>query len=325
MRLPHALSALTLLLAPWAAQSQSTEAEFDRLWEQAQTAEAEALARQRLQANPKDDVALWAWARSVAGNPSKRAEVVAKAESCVAERPQSARCHHALGSLYGAMATSSGMTEGIKLAGKIKEHLRLAAELDPRHFTMRADLIQFDLQAPGIVGGSVRQAVTQAQSYASIDPHRAKLLRAQVHLYEKEFSEAAVLLGSVPSGADPNLLSDFNDALSNLGFAQIQTKQYEPALKTFDRVLAQNPQHAASHFGRGRSLLELQQLDKAIASIERAVLINPRLNGYYRLGLAYQAKGDKPKAIAALQQALSLNLNGKAAEDARKRLAELGV
>jgi tetratricopeptide (TPR) repeat protein len=71
--------------------------------------------------------------------------------------------------------------------------------------------------------------------------------------------------------------------------------------------------------------LELQQLDKAIASIERAVLINPRLNGYYRLGLAYQAKGDKPKAIAALQQALSLNLNGKAAEDARKRLAELGV
>jgi tight adherence protein B len=53
-----------------------------------------------------------------------------------------------LAELLGGLAKT--VRDRIKLAGKIKEHLRLAAELDPRHFTMRADLIQFYLQAPGI-------------------------------------------------------------------------------------------------------------------------------------------------------------------------------
>ena len=84
------LLALALLALISVARGQSTEAEFAVLLKQRAAAAVETLARQRLQAKPTDDVALWAWGRVVSGDPAKRAE------ACVAARPQSARCHHVL-------------------------------------------------------------------------------------------------------------------------------------------------------------------------------------------------------------------------------------
>lgn len=319
------LLAIALMAPTLAAHAQSTEAEFSALMKQRDVAAIETLARQRLQALPTDDVALWAWGRAVAGDAVKRAEVLPRAEACVAARPQSARCHHLLGSLYGAMATSGGMSQGLKLAGKVKEHLSQAVTLDPKHFAMRSDLAQYYLQAPGIVGGSVRKARELASSYAATDPARSRLLMATVHLYEKELPEAAAQLSAVQPGRDADLADDLNDSLSNLGFAQLQAPDLDAALKTFQRVVANDPTHAIAQFGQGRVLLEMKRTDEAIASLERALQLNPKLNAHYRLGIAYQAKGDKAKAAAAFKQALTQPLNDKAADDARKRLAALGA
>ncbi len=317
--------ALSLLLIALSAHAQSTEAEFNALLKQRQFDAAEALARQRLQANPQDDLALWAWGRTVVGDATKRTEVLPKAEACVKARPQSARCHHLLGSLYGSMATSGGMTQAMKLAGKIKEHLSEAVALDPKHFAMRVDLQQYYLQAPGIAGGSVRKARALAQDYATTDAARSRLLLAAVHLYEKELPEAAAQLATVQPGRDADLTDDLNNSLTNLGFAQLQAPQLEAALKTFQRVVAADPLHAAAHFGQGRVLLELKRTDEAIAAMERALQLNPKLNAHYRLGIAYQTKGDKAKAVAAFKQALTLPLGDKAAADARERLAALST
>ncbi len=316
--------ALPLLCLALGAHAQSTEAEFNALLKQRQFDAVEALARQRLQANPQDDLALWAWGRTVAGDPAKRAEVLPRAEACVAARPQSARCQHLLGSLYGAMASSGGMTQAMKLVGRIKEHLSEAVALDPKHFAMRMDLQQFYLQAPGIAGGSVRKARELATSYAAIDAPRSRMLLAAVHLYEKELPEAAAQLAAVQPGRDAELAEDLNDSLANLGFAQLQAPQLDAALKTFQRVVSADPQHAAAWFGQGRVLLEMKRTDEAIASMERALQLNPKLNAHYRLGLAYQAKGDKAKAVSAFQQALTRPLSEKAAADARQRLSTLG-
>lgn len=319
------LLALALLTLNLAAHAQSTEAEFDALIKQRDIAAVETLARQRLQAQPADDIALWAWGRAVAGDATKRAEVLPKAEACVTARPQSARCHHLLGSLYGAMATSGGMSQGLKLAGKVKEHLAQAVTLDPKHYGMRWDLQQYYLQAPGIVGGSVRKARELAREYASTDPARSRLLTAAVHLYEKEWPEAAAQLSAVQAGRDASLLEDLNDSWSNLGFAQLQADQVEPAAQAFRRVLATDAQHAVAHFGLGRCHLARNQINDAITALERAGQLNPKLNVHYRLGVAYQTQGDAAKAIAAFQQALRLPLNGKSAEDARQRLKQLGA
>jgi tetratricopeptide (TPR) repeat protein len=316
---------LALLALSGVAHAQSTEAEFLTLLKQRDAAAVEALARQRLQAVPTDDVALWAWGRVVAGDPAKRAEVLPRVEACVAARPQSARCHHVLAGLYSAMAMSGGISDGLKLAGKIKDHLVQAVKLDPNHFAMRWELSQYYLQAPGIVGGSVRKARELAREYASIDPARSRLLMAAVHTYEEEWSEAAAELSAVQAGRDALLLEDLNDVWVSLGFAQLQAEKWEPAAKAFRQVLATDADHAMAHFGLGRCLLAQNRYSEAIAAMERAGQLNPKLNVHYRIGIAYQSKGDAPKAIAAFQQALRLPLNGKSADDVRRRLKQLGV
>ena len=46
---------------------------------------------------------------------------------------------------------------------------------------------------------------------------------------------------------------------------------------------------------------------------------------HYRLGIAYQTKGDKPRAITAFQQFLGYAPPGKSADDARQRIEMLKV
>jgi len=319
------LLALALLALSSVAHGQSTEAEFAALLKQRDAAAVETLARQRLQAKPTDDVALWAWGRVVAGDPAKRAEVLPRAEACVAARPQSARCHHVLAGLYSAMAMSGGISDGLKLAGKIKDHLVKAVQLDPKNFVMHWELSQYYLQAPGIVGGSVRKARELASDYADVDSARSRLLMAAVHTYEEEWSKAAAELSAVQASRNPLLLEDLNDSWVSLGFAQLRAKQWEPAAKAFRQVLATDAEHALAHFGLGRCQLAQNRTDEAVAALERAAQLNPKLNVHYHLGIAYQSKGDNAKAIAAFQQALRLPLSGKSADDARQRLKQLGA
>jgi tetratricopeptide (TPR) repeat protein len=303
----------------------STDAEFNVLVKARKLAELESLAREKLAKNTKDDVALWYLGRFAAGDAKKREELIPRAEQCIKELPQSARCHSTLGSLYGAAAMSAGITAGLKYAGNIKEMFQKAVELDPKHFDMRRDLNQFYLQAPGLAGGSVRKAIQNSTDFAKVDPARAQLLRAEVHIYEKEFDKADAIFANIKPGADGDLADTLRSATSTLGFAMVNANEAAKAQKLFERQIAADTTNANAHFGLGRSLLEQKQIDAAITSMERALQMDPKLNAHYRLGIAYQTKGDKPKAAAMYKQFLTYSTQGRAADDARKRLDELKV
>ena len=91
----------------------------------------------------------------------------------------------------------------------------------------------------------------------------------------------------------------------------------------FERLLAADMNNAVLHFGLGRAHLENNAIDAAIASLERALKIDSKMNAHYRLGIAYQTKGDRPKALAAFQQFLTYATSGKSADDARQRIDAL--
>jgi len=317
------LAACLVTIACTPVFAQSTDADFSALSKARKTVEMETLARERIGKNSKDDIALWYLGRVVAGDAKKRDELIPRVEQCIKDLPQSARCHNLLGSLYGSAATSAGMTAGLKYAGRIKDMFVKAVELDPKNFEMRRDLNQFYLVAPGLAGGSVRKAIENSNDFAKLDASRSQLLRAEVHIYEKEYAKAeAILLALKPSG-DSDLAESVQAATSNLGFAMINNGAADKAQKLFERQIAVAPGRAAAHFGLGRALLEQKAFDPAIVSIERALQIDPKLNGHYRLGIAYQSKGDKAKAKVAFEQFLAYSTQGRAADDARKRLDEL--
>jgi tetratricopeptide (TPR) repeat protein len=318
---------LALLTAAAPAFAQSTDADFAALSKARQFTELQALAKARAVQNPKDDVALWYWVRSSGGDAAQRADLTARAEACVAALPQSARCHSALGVLYGQAATSGGMTAGMKLAGRIKDAFFKAVDLEPRNFALRRDLNQFYLQAPGIAGGSVRKAFQNADAFAQIDAPRGQMLRAEVHAYEKEFPQAEALLAGIKPGADTELAQALNTSTLSFGFALLEAEEPARAQKAFERALAldaSGPAGSTAQLGLGRALLAQSQTEAAIAALERSLQLDPKSRAHYRLGQAYQAKGDMPKARASYKQFLLLVSDGKAADDARKRLASLG-
>lgn len=314
---------LLAFFAVTSARGVSEDADFAPLLHAGKTAEVESLARDRLTKDPKDDVALWQLGRLVSPDAKLRDELIARAEQCTRERPQSARCHSVLGHLYAALASSGSMSAGIKYAGRIKSSYVRAVELDPTTFAFRRDLNQYYLNAPGIVGGSVAKAIQASVDYSKVKPALGQVLRSEVHTYEEEFDEAESMLAAIEPGRDLEVADAVRAAFTDLGLALIGEDQAQRAQKLFERLVADNPGYANGHFGLGRALLAQQQFDLSIAALDRALELDPRVRAHYRLGIAYQGKGDTTKAVAMFRQFLSYSSGGRAADDARKRLDAL--
>jgi tetratricopeptide (TPR) repeat protein len=215
------------------------------------------------------------------------------------------------------------MSAGLKYASRIKSGLARATELEPRNYVMRRDLVQFYLQAPGIAGGSVKRANEQAEEFARLDPQRGRLLRVAIQTYEKQWDQAEASLAGLTASGDAALAEQITDAKVSLGFAMINDQQVGRARKVFESAASLTPGSAAAHMGLGRALLEDKQVDAAIAELERAVALDSQSGAHYRLALAYEQKGERQKAAAALEQLLSYRYTGPAIDDARSRLAAL--
>jgi len=319
------LSAALVALFAASAVGQSLDSEFDALRRGGKRAEIETLARERLAQNPADDIALWHLAGVVASDAGKRQDTIGRVERCIKEQPRSARCHSALGNLYSALAASGSMSAGIKYAGRVKEMYLKAVELDPRHFGFRRELNQFYLRAPGLAGGSVSKAIEGSKQYSQTDPARGQVLMAEVQIYEEEFDDAEATLASLRPGSDVDLAEAARDATFGLGLALMEDEQASRARQVFERQIASDPDYANAHFGLGRALLELEKTDAAIASLQRALQLDPAVRAHYRLGIAYENKGDVPQALAMYRRFLGYSPVGRAADDVRKRIDKLSA
>jgi tetratricopeptide (TPR) repeat protein len=324
VNIPLTLTVAFALSVAFTAQAHSTDAEFAALLRADKVKEAEQLARQRVASNPRDEVALWTLGRLTGSDAAARKDLLPKAEACVAQQPQSARCHNLIGTLLGAQAQSGGMGEALKLIGRIRDGLVKGVELDPTHYQLRRDLVQFYLIAPGIAGGSVRKAREQVEDFAQRDAARGALLRTEPAAYEEDFAKAQTLVESVKPGGDADLSDDLRSTRTTLGFALLAKDRAAEARQQFERIIAEAPTQAIAHLGLGRALLGQDQPAAAIAALERGLQIDPKLRVHYRLGLAYEKLGDKARAVAAFKTFLGYQTEGRQADEVRKRLAALG-
>ncbi|QJR35685.1 tetratricopeptide repeat protein [Gemmatimonas groenlandica] len=283
----------------------------------------EAVARERVGRDPRDDVAWWYLARTTADDPQKRDALIPRVQQCTRDLPRSPRCHHALGLLYAAIVTSDGLTSGLRYASRIKESFTKALVLEPSNFEMRRDLVQFYLQAPRLVGGSTDQAVALAEELRAVSSARGAILRADIHAYAKEWEQALDELNRVVTDGDADLARLLAQAHYALGTAMIRAHELRRAQVLFERVSARSPNDASFQLGLGRVMLERGALPQAIIALEKAVALDAMGGAHYRLGLAYAALGRSDKAIVALEQFLVYRPSGDHATHARAMLVEL--
>jgi tetratricopeptide (TPR) repeat protein len=104
--------------------------------------------------------------------------------------PASSEYHLWLARAYGEKASASSMVAAYKTAKLAHAEFETAVRLDGNNREALADLGQYYVEAPRILGGGCDKAEHLAQRLSALDPVRADELRARIAEAKKDFASA---------------------------------------------------------------------------------------------------------------------------------------
>lgn len=247
-------------------------------------------------------------------------KAVKEMENAVRMKPADAEYHLWLGRAYGARAENRFF--GFNDARRLLKEFKKAKDLAPENIDIRFDLLEFYIQAPGIVGGSSNKAWAEAETIAELNPRAGYTARATIYerkekwdLALKEYTQATL---EYPDNADV-----YKDLAQYLYDRKDYAGALESALKTTGlnndsvrgRFLA-----AASRIHLGTDLEKAKSDMLALAS-SRLGEEDPALEEiYYLLGVLYHKNGERKKSEESLHKALEIHPNYRKAEEYLKKI-----
>jgi len=101
-------------------------------------------------------------------------------QRAVARAPGRSDFHDWLGRAYGIAAQRAAVVRQLGLAVKARQEFERAVELDPANPDALEDLIEFQIQAPAFLGGSLAKARAHAAELERRDPLRGRLALAEI-------------------------------------------------------------------------------------------------------------------------------------------------
>ena len=215
-------------------------------------------------------------------------EAVRFAERAWALDPSSGENAHLLGDAYGVSAMKAGIFAKIGWARKCKAAYEKAVALDPKNIGFRWSLMEYYIQAPGFIGGSIASAHEQADQIAKLSSGAGRFAKSEVFAVEKKFDEAFAPYIGVLAAEPPDYA-----ALDQFGRLALITNQHcADAIKALQKCLtlpapAYEPNHVAVQ---------------------------------YLIGRLHELLGDKVAARATYRAALALDASFTPATDALKHL-----
>jgi tetratricopeptide (TPR) repeat protein len=243
-------------------------------------------------------------------------------EKAVSLAPDNGLYHLWLGRIYGEKADRAGFLNAFGLAKKVRAEFERAVELSPNSWEARTDLAEFDLEAPGIVGGGKDKARAQAELLAPLNPAMAHWINGRIAERNKDSvvaeQEYRAAIAASQGGARAWLnLAGFYRHTNRLD-------EMEQALRTLESSPLDHP--AALVDGAGILLrtgsdypLAIRLLRRYIASpntVEEA----PVFKAHYLLGEVLQKQGDLPSAAEEYRSALAMAHSFRPAQDGLKRV-----
>ncbi len=173
---------------------------------------------------------------------------------------------------------------GRRRAASAAGHLRRALVEDPADLDALFHLARAHLQCSAPYRG-----VALLERLSAVRPDFPGLRRALVAAYRRDarFADALALAGDED---DPELL--YERAMSEVGLGDAPA-----ALRSFDRLLALDPEHAAAWFGSHAPALEVAGIDDALRRLRRAVACRGANRKYWGHLCAYHMLlGDRDAA-----------------------------
>lgn len=280
----------SLILTATLAAAATASPQFDTalaLYQERKDAEARAAFEALARSDPKN-----AGVHHYLGRLASRARdfdaAVKHHEKAVALAPDNSQYHLELGGAYGSKAATASLLGKPSLAGKARTAMEKAVQLDPRNVDARLGLMQFYMQAPGIMGGGMDKAHAQADEILRLDPARGR--HAKATLYSRE-------------------------------------KNYPAAFALWEEVLAEQPDDYSARYQFGRLAAESgQRLDEGLAHLRRCIEQTPPANApghapaHWRIGNILEKQNDKAAAKAAYEASLAVDPKFAQAIESLKKL-----
>ena len=332
-----------------------------KLIEQGHYKRAQAILAERLKANPNDARASCEISK-VSEAFQHWDEAIAQAEKAQSLDTKNAEFQAAIADAIGSKLSASqgGMFEKLSLARRFKKEAELALQLDPNNVEATEDLIEFHLDAPGLVGGDRKKAADLADRMVGINPARGYLMKFEIATHDKKTAEQEQFLQQAINADPKNFdarVQAANFYLSKGGAALVQAEEQakhaisidsgrahgyvalatiyaqQGRWKELDAVLADSqrnvPDDLAPLYQAAKAILvgnqnpELPRAEKYL----RAYLGQPPEGAepglaaaHWRLALVLEKEGHKDQAKEELQDAVRLDPNFDQARKDLKRL-----
>lgn len=246
---------------------------------------------------------------------------ISACEKAVSLESNESLYHLWLGRIYGEKADSSNFLTAASLAGKVRDQLEKAVQLNPNSADARTDLAEFYLEAPGIIGGGRDKAEAQARELAKIAPDRAHWVYARIAEKQKDLATAEKEYRAAIEASHGSAHDWFNLAL----FYSHQ-KNYDAMQSTLEHTMTLPIDHPEVAMESAELLIRAgRDFPEAIEWLHQylkgpTVEAAPAFKAHYLLGTVLQKQGKKQEAAEQYQLALSLAKSYSPAADALKRL-----
>jgi tetratricopeptide (TPR) repeat protein len=255
------------------------------------------------------------------GEPEKAAEAFEKA---VALKPDNAGYHHQLGNAYGQAAAAAGMLGKMSMARKAKAEWERAVQLDPNLIPARFALLEFNVMAPAMFGGSEPAALEQATEIRkrdTIDGHRAF---ARIHAAAKKpdlaRNEYVAMVKEQPTSAHAHYFFGV--------YLMVTEKNYKSANDEFETVMRLDPSYLPGYFQIGHvAALAANNFARGEETLKKYLAYRPKeeepsvARAWYWLGAIHEKQGKTTEAKSSYAASLKINPNQTDVKAAMKRVS----
>jgi tetratricopeptide (TPR) repeat protein len=227
-----------------------------------------------------------------------------------------------LGKAYGRRAEESMFLSAMSWARKTHREFEIAVEMNPENFEARRDLIRYEMNAPGTVGGGDDKAMKHIDALEKINPIQGQLARGEFFSTKKRFPEADAVFDKIlTSGSDkPGVYFEACDYYRDRPNGEKMAEAVEKAEQL-------DPEDRRLKFYKGVLLVvqkknpaEAETLLKSyIATVPENSDLPPHAAALEWLGKLYESLGRNSEAAEQYRLSLSLAPHNKIVEDELKR------
>jgi Tfp pilus assembly protein PilF len=305
----HRFPVLIVCVAIAAPASAQCSSSTGTLITQLKYDEARAEAQALLKKNASDDAAMECMG-SVFMAEGKSGSAVDWYEKAIKVNDTDARHHLLLGQALGTEAQHANTLRQPFLAKRVKSEFERTVALDPSLIDGHDGLLQFYLQAPGFMGGSLDKAKEQATAIGRLNALQGHYAMTMIAVHEQDFPRAERELQTAIAEAPDSLAAQYS-----LGSLYQNERKWSNAFDLYDRMITERPSEVMPHFWYGRAAAVSgentdrgeRELKYWLANSPKNAPVVTQSGAHMRLGMIYERQGKKDIARSEYQTALSIN------------------